>query len=95
MKDILVGGGIALAVGAALSFLNYLVTKKIIEKNSSHLAVISILRQTLNIAYLVAIYFLSRYLPWPLEAMLVGGALGVTVPSFILSAKLAKDISKR
>ena len=95
MKEILIGGGIALAVGAALAFLNYLFTRKLVKKGISHLAVISVLRQTLNIAYLVAIYFLSRYLPWPVEAMLVGGAVGVTVPSFILSVKLAGEISKR
>jgi len=97
MTDILIGGGLALIVGTALSFANYFITKKLIEnkKSSSPIAIISFLRQTFNIAYLVAIYFLSELLPWPVEAMLIGAALGVTVPSFILSAKLSKEIAAK
>jgi len=77
MVDILLGGGLALLFGAGLSVGNYFLTKKLInrQKNTSPLAVISFLRQTFNIAYLVAIYFLSKVLPWPMEAMLIGAAI--------------------
>ncbi|MBE6884019.1 MAG: hypothetical protein E7487_05390 [Ruminococcaceae bacterium] len=95
MVDILLGGGLALLFGAGLSVGNYFLTKKLInrQKNTSPLAVISFLRQTFNIAYLVAIYFLSKVLPWPMEAMLIGAALGITIPSFLLSAKLSRSLA--
>ncbi len=92
MTEYIVGGVISLVFGAALSSANYLVARRLLRKNNDRIAVSSILRQTLNIAYLVAIYFLSNVLPWPLEAMLVGGALGVTVPSFFFAARLARDM---
>ncbi len=88
--EYIVGGGLALALGAALSVANYLIARKLLEKNGNRLAIISILRQMLNIAYLVAIYFLAEVLPWPVEAMLIGGAAGITVPSFPLAARLAR-----
>lgn len=97
MTDILIGGGLALIVGTALSFANYFITKKLIDnpKNNSPVATVSLLRQTLNIAYLVAIYFLSKLLPWPMEAMLIGAATGITIPSVILSVKLSKEMAAR
>ena len=97
MTDILIGGGLALVVGTALSFANYFITKKLInnKKTTSPIAIISFLRQTLNIAYLVAIYFLSGLLPWPMEAMVIGAAIGVTLPSVVLSFRLSKEMAAR
>ena len=91
MAGYFVGGAAALVFVTALAAANYFITRKLLRKGGEQLAVISILRQTLNIAYLVAIYFLAEFLPWPVEGMLIGGALGVTVPSFVFAARLARE----
>ena len=48
------------------------------------------MRQIISVGYLVAVFFLVKLLPWDYVPLLVGAAVGLTVPSVLLSWKLAK-----
>ncbi len=89
MKLILIGGGSALLVGAALSWCNYLITKRMLDKHPNQVGISSVIRMAISVAYLIVLYFLAQFLQWPLEGLLVGGALGLTVPSVILAYRLS------
>lgn len=86
----IIGGLLAFLGGAAVSWLNYRINLRTLEKKPSALASISILRQLLSVGYLVAVFLLSGVLPWGHVPLLVGAALGLTIPSILLSLRLAR-----
>lgn len=82
----------AFALGALLAFVGFLIAKKTILKENGNLPAVSVIRQLLNVAYLVVLFFVAQKTGWDLYALLIGGALGVTVPSFLLTARLVRHI---
>lgn len=85
-----IGGALAFLGGAAVSALNFWINLRTLKANPSALAYMSVVRQLLNVAYLVAVFFLARVLPWGYTAPLVGAAVGLTLPAIFLSMRLAK-----
>lgn len=49
-----------------------------------------ILRQVIQIGYLVLLFTLGGYTPWDPVWLLVGGCLGITVPMIYFTYKLVK-----
>lgn len=82
----------AFAAGTLLAFVGYLIAKKTLLKKSGNYPAVSMIRQFLNIAYLAALFFIAKKTGWDLYALFIGGALGATVPSFLLTAKLVRFI---
>jgi len=90
MEAPIVGGLLAFAAGLCVSCINYGLNLTVLKKKPQALASMSVVRQTLSIACLVAAYLLSKVLPWEPAPLLVGAALGLTIPSVLLSLRLAK-----
>ena len=90
MDSPVVGGLLAFLFGAAVSVVNYGINRRTLRKNPANLANMSVVRQILSVGCLVAVFFLARVLPWDYVPLLVGAAVGLTVPSFILAFHLAK-----
>lgn len=88
MDNNLIGTGLSFAVGFCVSLLNFLLSREILKKHPDKYAFSSVLRQIIQIAYLVAVYLVSGHTPWDTWYMLIGGVLGVTVPMFYFTHKL-------
>lgn len=86
----IVGGLLAFLGGAAVAALNYRINLWVLKKRPDMLGSVSIVREILSVVYFVGVYLLSRVLPWGYVPLLVGAAVGLTVPSVLFSFRLAK-----
>ena len=91
MASPIVGGLLAFAAGLAVAGINYGVNLSVLKKKPAALASLSVVRQALNVGCLAAAYFLSKVLPWDSAPLLIGAALGLTIPSVLFSLRLAKQ----
>lgn len=82
MESGVTGFVVALAGGVAIAAANACISRAAYFQNESRLTACFLVRQLLNVGYLVALYFLSDILPWDAVPLLLGGALGLTLPSF-------------
>lgn len=85
MNTDILAGVLAFLPGLGIAVLNSRITRRVMEKDPNKLAMMSMPRQMLNILYLVALYALSGLFDWPLTPMLVGAAIGITIPSIIMA----------
>lgn len=76
--------------GALVAYLNYRVNLRALRKKPNSLGQLSVVREILSVVYFVAVYYLSARVPGGRVAMLVAAAVGLTVPSVLLSLKLSK-----
>lgn len=90
MGSPIVGGLLAFLGGCAVSALNYGINLRVLKRRPAALASMSIVREILSVVYLAAAYLLANVLPWGYVPLLVGAALGLTIPSIFLSFRLAK-----
>ena len=86
----IIGGLLAFLVGCGVAYVNYRINLYTLRKRPNLLATLSGVRQFLNVACLAAAYILGKTLPWGRVPLLVGAAVGLTVPSVLLSLRLAK-----
>ena len=82
MESGVTGFVVALLGGVAIAVVNARISQAAYFRNTSRLSLCFLARQLLNVGYLVALYFLSDILPWDAVTLLLGGALGLTLPSF-------------
>ena len=82
-------------VGMAISYANYLLTAKAAKNPSEKFAAVSLLRQFFNIGYLALVFFLAPYTPWDRVWMLVGAVLGVTLPMFVFTFLLLRQVKQQ
>lgn len=85
-------GAAAFVVGAVLSYINYRIAKVLMPQNK--LAAASLIRQVLSIGYLVGLYFIGQATDINLWALMIGGALGITLPLLVFTVLLVKKPSK-
>lgn len=97
MESALVGFVLALAGGVAIAALNDRMARAALRRGPTQLSALFVVRQILNVSYLAALFLLSGLLPWDTVALLLGGALGITVPSIFFAGRLVKlnDALKR
>lgn len=89
--DVLLPVG-ALALGAVLSLV---FGAFLLKKHSFSLVTsVTVIRQTVGIAYLALLFFLCRKNGWNVLPVLCGGAVGFTLPSFFVTARLLKESAK-
>ncbi|MCQ2405866.1 MAG: hypothetical protein MJ067_01440 [Oscillospiraceae bacterium] len=81
----------AFIVGAVLSYVNYRISRLLLSRSKNSLAALSMLRQLISIAYLVILFVFGRSFAPNLYMLLIGGALGITLPSFYLTMRLVKE----
>lgn len=88
MNESIVGAIITFALGIVIAYLNFLLSKAILTKQPEKYAFSTIIRQIMQIIYIVAVYFVSTIAPWDMWYMLIGAVLGVTVPMVYFTHKL-------
>ncbi len=88
MNENIVGAFITFALGIVVAYLVFLISKARLLKQPEKFAFSTILRQIVQIFYLVTVYFVSKFAPWDSWYMLIGAALGVTVPMIYFTQKL-------
>ncbi len=97
MKVNLIGAAVAFAIGLLLAYLGYRICAYTIKKRPEFYTFASIFRQTLQILYFVAVYFLGEKSGADVVYLLVGAAVGITLPMFYFTSKLVKlndDLSR-
>lgn len=90
MNENIVGAIITFVLGIGIAGLNFLLSKAILTKCPEKYALSTILRQIIQILYIVAVYFITPYTPWDLWYMVLGAVFGVTIPMFYFTHKLVK-----
>ena len=76
--------------GALVAWLNYLLSRRALRADGGAAAV-SAVRTLCSVGYLAAIYFLAPFTPWERIWMLLGAALGLTVPMAYFTVRLLRE----
>ena len=90
MDSPLIGAVLAFLGGTVIAGINYRINLRALRKNPSSLARLSTLRQLLSVGYLAAVYLLSSLLPWGYRPLLLGAALGLTIPAILFAVRLTR-----
>lgn len=80
----------ALVGGALIGLLNYHISKGILKKRPEQYALGTVVRQLLNIGWLLACYAVGESTSLSTVALLVGAALGITLPSLYFTPRLLR-----
>ena len=91
MEHWIFGALLTFLAGAAVSFLNYCISRTVIRKKPDAYPMTTVVRQIMNVAFLAAVYFIAPYTPWGLIPLLVGAALGSTLTMFFFTYLLVKE----
>lgn len=86
---------LAFICGALLAFLNYRISKRFLKKHESRFAFASVIRQSLNITYLAALFFIGQYTSLNQLYLLIGGVLGITLPMLFFTPRLLRYADDR
>ena len=73
-----------------ISVLNDRITRRLLKKGTNGLVLTSVLRQAINIAYLIGVFAVGSATKLNLFALLLGAAFGITLPMFFFTARLLK-----
>lgn len=95
MENGIFGATLTFAAGVFVAFLNYLLSRAVMQKKPDAYPMVSVLRQLVNVAYLVAVYFAAPYTPWERIPLLVGAAFGSTLSLFLFTYLLVKESGKK
>lgn len=90
MNNDLTGAVIAFIIGLAISFGNYKLSEYFLRHRPEKFPSVSIVRQFIQVAYILILFFAAGYTPWDRTFVLVGGALGVTIPMLLFTFRLLK-----
>ncbi len=88
MNHWMVGGLLAALLGLLISCLSYQLSLWAVRKNPNMLSMMSIPRQIIHVAFLLAAWFLGPYTPWDPMALVVGAAIGLTAAMYYFTRKL-------
>lgn len=85
----IIGAVIAAAVGLLIAVANYIFSKKVLLKAPEKYSGTFVIRQILQVTYLVLVYFVGSktQIADPMY-LLAGAAAGMTVPMFFFTKKL-------
>lgn len=88
-----IGALVGIAWGAAVSFLNYFITKRSLAKQSTSAVMgTNLVRNVVNIVALAVVFLLRKYLPFSYEATLIATAIAMSAFTIFLTFKLSKKI---
>ena len=86
----IIGAVVVAVVGVGVAFVNYLISKTVLAKIPDKYSATTVLRQIVQIAFLVIVYFISKKTNYDPMYLLVGAVLGITVPMIIFTKKLLR-----
>lgn len=87
--------GLAAFIGGGLvSWANYLLLKSLVKRNGEKgISLISPIRTLLSVVYLLILYLIGQRTNLSVTALLIGGALGLTVLLTFFTLRLTRGIS--
>ena len=85
-----IGAIIAFLIGLAISAVNSAISKYVLKYHTSKYPFLQLIRTPLQVGYLVVLYFCGEFTPWKTVWLLVGGALGITLPMLFFTYRLVK-----
>ncbi len=88
MAQNIIGAVICALAGFLIAFVNYLLSRKILETRPEKFALATVARQVIQVGYLIAVYFIGSKLSVSLAFLLAGAVVGMTVPMFFFTKKL-------
>ena len=90
MKANLIGAALTLALGILIAYLNYLLSAYMLKKHPQSYPSSMALRQIVQVLYFVAVFFVGEKSKADVVYLLIGAAVGITVPMFYFTSKLVK-----
>ena len=90
MNSDIFGATLAFGGGVIVAVMNYLFSRHVIKKHPEQYATMQVVKQMIQILYMVALFTLGKFTPWDRIWLLVGGTLGITLPMFWFTYKLVK-----
>lgn len=90
MKANLIGAALTLALGILIAYLNYLLSAYMLKKHPQSYPSSMALRQIVQVLYFVAVFFVGEKSEADVVYLLIGAAVGITVPMFYFTSKLVK-----
>lgn len=91
MKLDIAGAAAAAALGVVVAVVNYLLSKQVLLKAPDKYALITVVRQMVQIGFLAAVYFIGQKLEnADVTYLLIGAVVGMTVPMLYFTKKLLK-----
>ena len=107
----LFGAFLAALLGALIAFFNYtLANKAALPKaggagsgsssgpssgSGPLVGAVPVLRMTLNVGFLVLIYFAAPHTPWNRNWLLAGAVAGLTLPLLVFTPLLVREVNRR
>lgn len=89
MKLDIIGAAATAVIGVIVAFLNFVLSKQMLVKAPQKFALITVVRQIIQIGFLVIVYFIgTRLTDINVTYLLVGAVLGMTVPMLYFTKKL-------
>ncbi len=90
MENDIIGAVSAFLAGTLICFGNYKLSEYFIRHKPEKYSLVSILTQFIRVSYFLLLYFTADYTPWSKMYILIGGALGVTLPMLLFTHRLIK-----
>lgn len=90
MESDFFGAFLAFCIGALIAALNYGISRRLLRENASRYVMLQSLKQLIQVAFLILIFLLGDRTPWDKVWLLVGGALGITLPMFYFTYRLVR-----
>ena len=86
----IVGAAITFLLGAGVATGNYFISRHVLKTNPDKYSLTMVVRQFVQVAFIVLVYMLGDYTPWDRLWLLVGGVLGMTLPMIWYTSRLVK-----
>ena len=85
----IIGAVVAAVIGVSIAFLNYFISKTVIKKAPDKYSLVTVARQVIQVGFLAIVYFVGAKMQnINIVYLLVGAALGMTVPMVYFTKKL-------
>lgn len=88
LQNGIIGAAICFAAGLAIAYVNYLFSRYILVNKPEKYSLTTVIRQMVQVAFLAAVYFIGEKTEADTVYLLIGAALGVTLPMIFLTKKL-------
>ncbi len=89
MNHSIIGAVVAALAGFLIAFANYIFSKKVLVKSPEKYALISVVRQILQVGFLIIVYFVGTKIETVnIIYLLVGAVLGMTLPMIYFTKQI-------
>ena len=90
IKADIFGATLAFGIGVLITAMNYKIAKRVLQKQPSKYAASQILKQLVQVIFLILLFVLGPYTPWDRIWLVAGGVIGITLPMFWFTYSLVK-----